>query len=77
MMNFFMGAITLGVMMVVVGTIVGYFIGKLFSVNLPKICKDWNKNHVMEISLFVTGFSVFLLCEFTGLSKWYCKSLKK
>ena len=62
------------VITVVVCTIAGLVVGKLFSSNLPKVCKKWNKNHVMEISLFLTGFLVHLLCEFTGINGWYCKN---
>jgi ABC-type antimicrobial peptide transport system permease subunit len=59
---------------IIVGFLVGFFVGKMFSVDLPSICKKWNKNNVMEISLFFTGFFLHLLCEFTGLNKWYCKN---
>jgi glycopeptide antibiotics resistance protein len=67
-------AFVVGVLTVVVGTIVGYVIGRLFSNNLPKICKEWNKNHIMEICLFLTGFIIHILCELTGINKWYCKN---
>ena len=67
-------ALIVGILTVVVGTIVGFFLGSLFSTNLPKICKSWNKNHIMELSLFLTGFFIHLLCEFSGVNKWYCKN---
>tara|TARA_Y100001935_G_scaffold241621_1_gene231225 strand:- start:494 stop:733 length:240 start_codon:yes stop_codon:yes gene_type:complete len=73
-MKLLVEAIAVGVITVVVGTIAGLVVGKLFSSNLPKVCKKWNKNHVMEISLFLTGFLVHLLCEFTGINGWYCKN---
>ena len=63
-------AVVVGLMVVVVGSVVGYLVGKLNSVDLPKVCKKWNKNHVMEISLFFTGAPTHLLCEFSGLNKW-------
>ena len=75
-MKLLVEAITVGVITVVVGTIAGLVVGKLFSSNLPKVCKKWNKNHVMEISLFLTGFLVHLLCEFVGINGWYCKNGK-
>ena len=65
-------AIFVGIATVLVGSIVGFFVGKLFSVDLPLICKKWNKNHIMEISLFFTGVIIHLLCEFTGINRWYC-----
>tara|TARA_B000000557_G_C20789575_1_gene450364 strand:+ start:242 stop:481 length:240 start_codon:yes stop_codon:yes gene_type:complete len=67
-------AIIVGIATVIIGSIVGFIIGKFFSNNLPKICKEWNKHHVMEISLFLTGFILHILCEFIGINKWYCKN---
>ena len=73
-MKLLVEAVVVGIATVVIGTLVGFIIGKYFSSNLPKICKSWNKNHIMELSLFLTGFSIHLLCEITGLNKWYCKN---
>lgn len=67
-------ALVVGVLVVVVGTVVGFFVGRVASVDLPAVCKKWNKNHVMEISLFLTGFITHILCEVGGLNKWYCKN---
>ena len=73
-MKLLLEAISVGIITVIIGTIVGFGVGKLFSSKLPSVCKKWNKNHVMEISLFLTGFLVHLLCEFTGINGWYCKN---
>lgn len=70
----FLEALVVGILTVIIGSMVGYIIGSLFSNNLPKICKEWNKNHVMEISLFFTGFIIHILCEVIGINKWYCKN---
>ncbi len=67
-------ASVVGVMVVVIGTLVSYFIGKFTSTDLPPVCKDWNKNYIMEITLFVIGFITHILCEYVGLNKWYCKN---
>lgn len=32
--------------------------------DLPPVCKDWNKNRVMEISLGVTGLLLGISAEF-------------
>ena len=72
-MKLLIEAVIVGIATVIVGTIVGFVIGRMFSTNLPKICKEWNKNHIMEICLFFTGFFIHLICEFTGVNKWYCK----
>lgn len=67
-------AVVVGIATVVIGTLVGFVMGKLFSMNLPAICKKWNKNHIMEITLFLTGFLLHIICEYTGINKWYCKN---
>ena len=41
---------------VIIGTIVSFIVGKLNKSSLPPVCKDWNKNFIMEICLFLTGF---------------------
>jgi len=66
--------ICVGILTVIVGSVVGYILGKYFSTNLPAICKSWNKNHIMEISLFLSGFILHILCEYSGINKWYCKN---
>ena len=65
-------AIAVGFLTLVVGSVVAYVLGMMFGVDLPTVCKKWNKNHIMELSLFITGFLIHILCEFTGLNKWYC-----
>ena len=74
-MKLLIESIAVGIITVVVGTIAGLVVGKLFSSNLPKVCKKWNKNHVMEISLFLTGFTLHFLFELLGLNKYYCKEV--
>jgi hypothetical protein len=74
MLDILKEAFVVGILVVVVGTLVGFGFGKLFSTDLPPVCKDWNKNYIMELSLFVTGFIAHILCEMTGINKWYCKN---
>tara|TARA_B100001559_G_C16054624_1_gene418581 strand:+ start:237 stop:476 length:240 start_codon:yes stop_codon:yes gene_type:complete len=74
MLRIALESLVVGVMTVIVGSIVGYLLAKIVSVDLPKICKEWNKFHVMEISLFLTGVIIHLLCEVSGINKWYCKN---
>lgn len=62
-------AIVVGILTILVGT----FISKLFQRKVPSSCKDWNKNYVMEMSLFLTGFTIHILCEYFGVNKWYCR----
>jgi len=67
-------ALVVGIMLVVVGTIVAWPVGRIFGVDLPPVCKDWNRNFSMEISLFLTGALSHLAFEFLGLNAWYCRN---
>ena len=73
MKNLLIEALFVGVVTVIIGNLAGYIIGTLLKVDLPIVCKDWNKYYTMELSLFLTGVLVHLLCEYTGINKWYCK----
>lgn len=67
-------AIIFGIIILVLGTIISFVISKYTITDLPSVCKDWNKNHIMEISLFITGFISYLICYLVGLNSWYCKN---
>lgn len=65
-------AFFVGILTVIVGTLITLlFKGKSQS---QSQCKDWNKNYVMEWSLFLTGFAIHIICEYMGINKWYCKN---
>lgn len=66
-------AIIVGILIVFFGTIISFIISKFYVTDLPPACKDWNKNFVMEICLFLTGFIAHVVFEFMGINKWYCK----
>lgn len=44
--------------------------------SLPDICKTWNKNHIMEISVFLAGALFHLSFEVLGLNRQYVLSKK-
>lgn len=68
-------AIVVGVMTIIVGYAAGWLVQQVSPVNgLSEACKEWNKNYVMEKTLFVTGFLIHLLCEVSGINGWYCKN---
>lgn len=69
-------AIVVGIMTVIVGTLAANIIRNYVEdkSELPVVCKSWNKNYAMEKSLFLTGFMVHLICQFTGINKWYCSN---
>ena len=54
-MNLFVEAIIAGLVILIVGSIVGFVLSKLTVSDLPPVCKDWNKNLIMETSLFLTN----------------------
>jgi hypothetical protein len=65
-------ALIVGILAIIIGTIVSYLLGNTFKVDLPNVCNDWNKKHIKEISLFLTGILTHLTFEFLGANKWYC-----
>tara|TARA_B100000035_G_C21032170_1_gene569038 strand:+ start:3303 stop:3545 length:243 start_codon:yes stop_codon:yes gene_type:complete len=67
-------ALVVGIMTVIFGTMSGALVGSFFKMSLPKICSDWNKFYIMEITLFITGVLIHLFCEYTMINKWYCKN---
>ena len=72
-MNLIAEAVVVGLFIVIIGTIVAATVGKLFKVDLPPVCSDWNRNRTMEISLFVTGVLGHFLFEAIGANAWYCR----
>ena len=73
-MKLLIEATIVGISTVIMGSLIGYILGKFNKIKLPSVCKNWNKNHIMEISLFFTGFFLHILWEYMGLNKWYCKN---
>ena len=69
-------AIVVGIATVIIGQFVGFTLSKLIKTegSVRSECKKWNKNHIMEWSLFFTGVLIHLLCEYFGVNKWYCKN---
>ena len=72
-MKLLMKSTVMGIVTLIIGSLVGFILGRLFGIDLPDVCKKWNKNHIMEISLFLTGFFTHILCEFIGINKIYCR----
>ena len=63
-----------GIVLVIIGIIVTNLFKFINNNNLPDVCKNWNKNYIMEINLFLIGFSAHMLFEMIGANKWYCSN---
>ena len=66
-------AAVVGIITVVVGYIVIWILSN-FNKDAKDINKEWNKNHIMELVLFLTGVCIHLLCEVSGINSWYCEN---
>ena len=60
-----------GLLTALIGYVASALVKPYFKIDLPEICKSWNKKYLMEASLFATGFLLHLFLEFTGLNKSY------
>ena len=71
-----LNSIIFGLIIVVTGTLSANLIKYFnFDNNSNEQCKDWNKYHIMEITLFITGVVAFLFSYKVGLLKFYCNSI--
>jgi len=62
-------AILFGITVVLIGLLVSMALASL-KPELPKECEEWDKNYVMEISLFAIGFIIRYLLENTAVKKY-------
>ena len=58
----------IGLVTLIIGFIIKFIIDYLFK---PK---DDNKYYIFIIILFITGFIAHIICQYTGINKWYCKN---
>ena len=65
-------AIGVGFLGMIIGSMIGKLLEKVYGISLPKACNSWNKYYIMEISLFLTNFIIHIFCELVGLNRWYC-----
>jgi hypothetical protein len=40
-------------------------------------CKNWNDTHIMEVTLLLSGMLFHIICEYTGVNKWYVDNYYK
>ena len=69
MSDAFYKAIITGLVFILLGVIMSH-IFKNLKPELPKECEEWNKNYVMEVSLFFTGFVFRYLLEIKTISSF-------
>jgi len=68
-MNILIEALIVGVITAVVGLIVSY--GVMY-IEKPESVKNFDHWWSIVVSFFITGFLIHLLCEFSGVNRWYC-----
>ena len=64
--NVFIEAFMVGLLVIVIGIVLHYITLQIIGHH------DLNDMKVFAIHLFVIGIITHLLCEFTGINKWYC-----
>ena len=56
-------AVIIGLIVVLVGVFVSEGIKMIGLTDIKKECEDWNKYHIMEVALFLTGAISHVLVE--------------
>jgi hypothetical protein len=70
--SLFIEATFVGIGLIIVGSILAFLVRQWYPKPLlPKSCASYNKYYVMEFTLFLTGFLFHLMCEASGVNKWY------
>lgn len=63
-------AFVVGIMVVIMGFLGSYIASTILPIPLKS---EWfNKYHVMELSLFITGFLLHIFLEIFSVNRWYC-----
>jgi hypothetical protein len=71
-------AVVVGLVLIPMAYIAGYFAKHLVGKpSLPEICSKWNENHIMEVNLFLAGFLFHIVCQVSGVNKWYVDNYYK
>jgi hypothetical protein len=72
--KFWIELIVVGLLMVLFGYISGYLVGLVNDVNMTGC--DFNRNYVMEQTLFLTGALFYFVLEMGNVNQWFCMSNK-
>ena len=65
-------AIIVGLITAIIGKLLSKILIKINKLDENKDFQIWNEPRIIEISLFLTGIFIHLICECMGLNKWYC-----
>ena len=68
--------VVVGLVTSIIGISLGYLVFTIYplSQGLHKEYMLYNKNFILEILLFLTGFLAHISFELIGANKWYCKN---
>ncbi len=65
----FIQALTFGIVALILGTLyMGIF--NIFKPDLPQECKKWNENYILEMIMFLMGFTIRYLMENRMIRKY-------
>lgn len=59
-------AISVGILVIIMGYLIIYL--------MKEMKLNMSRDNQMTLGFFSLGVSIHLLCEFTGINKWYCKN---
>ena len=59
-------AISVGILVIIMGYLIIYL--------MKEMKLNMSRDNRMTLGFFSLGVSIHLLCEFTGINKWYCKN---
>lgn len=59
----FKEAFFIGLLTIIIGIIIKYFINLFFKEN----------NYIIILILFITGFIIHIVCQISGINKFFCK----
>lgn len=76
-MHVIIESVVVGLLTVLFGYFGAFIAGLLLSTPVPQSCAKWNKYYVMEVSLFITGFTLHLVLDLLGFNREYCDSYER
>lgn len=64
MINSIIVAIIFGILNILLGYIAGFIVSHTHVSHVPPECANWNKEYIMEKSLFMTGIMLYVTLKF-------------